>query len=229
MGHRWIVPFLCLTGLVGCSGYDSDPRPPRIVSKGPALVVSSLGAPPEPRPKADLPPVPGDVPTEWVPPAAIERQWKAIVVHHSGTANGNTEVFDRWHRERQWDGVGYDFVIGNGTESGDGQVEVTYRWRQQKVGAHCKTPSNWANEEAVGICVVGNFDQTVPTERQMQALIKLCRFLTERYAIPTIRVYGHEATPGANETDCPGALFPLDRLYTALDSPSASLPATLGQ
>ncbi len=114
-------------------------------------------------------------------------------------------------------GVGYDFVIGNGTNSGDGQVEVTFRWRKQLTGAHCKTPNNWANEKAVGICLVGNFNQTVPTRRQMQSLVKLVRFLQNRYRIPKSRVYGHKTTPGARVTDCPGKRFPMGRLKSMLD------------
>jgi len=71
----------------------------------------------------------------------------AIVIHHSATENGNAAIFDRMHREHNhWDGVGYDFVIGNGTNSGDGEVEVTFRWQGQIAGAHCGgTIGNWAN------------------------------------------------------------------------------------
>jgi len=32
------------------------------------------------------------------------------------------------HKEKtHWAGIGYDFVIGNGTDSGDGEIEVTFR------------------------------------------------------------------------------------------------------
>jgi N-acetyl-anhydromuramyl-L-alanine amidase AmpD len=117
-----------------------------------------------------------------------------------------------------WEGIGYDFVIGNGTDSGDGQVEVTYRWREQKTGAHCGgTAGNWANKEGIGICLVGNFNTTVPTRRQMQSLVKLVRFLQSRYDIRKSRIYGHGSTPGAHITDCPGRNFSLARLKSMLD------------
>ncbi|MBP8304748.1 MAG: N-acetylmuramoyl-L-alanine amidase [Phycisphaerae bacterium] len=225
----WIGSLLSLAGLAGCRSADPGLRPPQIVFEGPIAAVSPA-PPPEAPPSVDR--TAGlwkDVPAAWIPPTGLERRWKAVVIHHSGTDNGNAEVFDRWHRERQWDGVGYDFVIGNGTDSGDGQVEVTHRWRQQKVGAHCKTPDNWANEEAVGICVVGNFDQGAPTRLQMRALTQLIRFLVGRYAIPSSRIYGHQAVPGANETNCPGALFPLDRLIAELESALPSPRTPLGQ
>ena len=156
------------------------------------------------------------LPREWYPPSYLEKRWLAIVIHHSATENGNATIFDRIHKDNNWDGVGYDFVIGNGTDSGNGQVEVTFRWRQQKTGAHCKTPNNWANENAVGICLVGDFNQTAPTEQQMQSLVKLVRFMQQRYSIPTSKIYGHNTTPGARPTDCPGSRFPMARLKSML-------------
>ncbi|UCG58147.1 MAG: N-acetylmuramoyl-L-alanine amidase [Phycisphaerales bacterium] len=163
--------------------------------------------------------VAASVPRDWFPPANLEKKWKAIVVHHSATGNGNAAIFDKWHREgNHWDGVGYDFVIGNGTDSADGLVEVTFRWREQKTGAHCGgTPGNWANEDAVGICLVGDYNNTIPTARQMQSLAKLTRFLQRRYRIPASRIYGHNTTPGARTTDCPGRNFPMARFKSMVD------------
>ena len=159
------------------------------------------------------------IPSGWQPPRRLEKKWTAIVIHHSGTQKGNAAIFDEWHRvKKHWAGVGYDFVIGNGTNSADGQVEVTFRWQQQRTGAHCSTPGNWANKEAVGICLVGNFDNTVPTMRQMQSLVKLVRFLQSRYGIPKSRIYGHRTTPGAHKTDCPGRKFSIARLKSMLGS-----------
>lgn len=161
-----------------------------------------------------------DVPPDWLPPSDIEKQWTAIVIHHSATETGNAAIFDRMHREENhWDGVGYDFVIGNGTDSADGQIEVTFRWHQQIPGAHCGgTPDNWANAEAVGICLVGNFNHTVPTRKQMKSLSKLAGFLQKRYGIATERVFGHCTIPGANVTDCPGTNSPVPMLKEVLGS-----------
>ncbi|OHB61437.1 MAG: hypothetical protein A2167_04330 [Planctomycetes bacterium RBG_13_46_10] len=148
----------------------------------------------------------------WVPPSSVEKKWTAIVIHHSGTKNGDSAIFDKWHRENNhWQGVGYDFVVGNGSNSGNGEVEVTYRWQKQVTGAHVGgTPGNWANKDAVGICLVGDFNKTQPTNAQMQSLVKLVRFLQNRYGIPRSRVYGHKDTPGVGTvTDCPGRNFPM--------------------
>lgn len=166
----------------------------------------------EPKPKQET--IKIDFPREWLPPAEAEKQWTAIVVHHSATETGNSAIFDKMHREQNhWEGVGYDFVIGNGTNSGDGEVEVTFRWYRQMPGAHCGgTPGNWANVDAVGICLVGNFNYSTPTTQQMQSLLKLVRFLKTRYGISNGSIYGHKNTPGARVTDCPGNKFPMARL-----------------
>ena len=157
------------------------------------------------------------VPREWLPPAMFEKSWTAIVIHHSGTDEGNMAIIDKWHREgRHWEGIGYDFVIGNNTGSGNGEVETTFRWTGQKVGAHCKTPDNWANENAVGICLIGDFNKRTPTGPQMMSLVKLVRFLQKRYNIPAGRIYGHGDTPGAIVSDCPGRHFSMARFKSML-------------
>jgi len=159
-----------------------------------------------------------NVPKAWWLFSGVENKWTAIVIHHSGTKNGNAAIFDKWHKEgNHWEGVGYDFVIGNGTDSGDGEVEVTFRWRKQITGAHCGTPGNWANKEAIGICLVGDFNKTAPTIRQRQSIVKLVRFLQKRYGISKSRIYGHNTTPGARVTDCPGKKFPMPKLKSMLD------------
>lgn len=161
----------------------------------------------------------GNFPKGWVPPSSVEKKWKAIIVHHSATSAGSMASFDNYHRiDNGWEGVGYDFVIGNGNGSGNGQVQVTFRWTQQKTGAHCKTDfTNWANRDAIGICLVGNFDKTVPTYSQMSSLIKLIRFLRNRYNIPKSRIYGHNTTPRhSTKTDCPGKRFSISKLKSML-------------
>jgi hypothetical protein len=213
MFGRLTIIFICFLILSGCA--TEEPAEPRIVYNPnseltlpqPTIVVPEL--------KQDI--IDRSIPREWYPPSRLEKRWAAIVIHHSATDTGNSAIFDRKHREENhWEGIGYDFVIGNGTNSGDGQVEVTFRWREQLTGAHCKTPNNWANENGIGICLVGNFDYTSPTSRQMQSLLKLVRFLQNRYRIPISRIYGHGTTPGARVTDCPGRRFPMARLKSML-------------
>jgi hypothetical protein len=158
-------------------------------------------------------------PYGWTPSNGSEKNWKAIVIHHSATDTGSVASIDDYHRRNNgWDGIGYDFVIGNGSGSSNGQVESTFRWTGQRTGAHCKTDeSNWANESAIGICLVGNFDNSRPSSSQMASLMKLVRFLSERYDIPASRIYGHNTTPGhSTSTSCPGRFFPMSYVKTHL-------------
>ena len=207
---RLFVYFSCLIVLTGCY---SDEQMPRIDYSINAPTITTHAATAKPKPTFG-----GISSNPWIPPSSVEKNWTAVVVHHSGTPNGNATVFDKWHREgRGWDGVGYDFVIGNGTDSGNGQVETTFRWTQQRTGAHCGgTPGNWANVESVGICLVGDFNRTSPTSAQMKSLVELTRFLQGRYKIPKSRVYGHKGTPGARKTDCPGRHFSMSGLKSRI-------------
>ena len=219
MPYRAMIFCSCLLIFVGCASYEPLPdivENQRIEPKVATTKVVKPQPKPEPEPDTKL----SDFPKEWLPPAEVEKQWTAIVIHHSATETGNAAIFDRMHREENhWDGVGYDFVIGNGTDSGNGEVEVTFRWRRQIAGAHCGgTPDNWANVDAVGICLVGNFDYGAPTTQQMESLLKLVRFLKTRYGISNSSIYGHKDTPGARVTDCPGNQFPMARLKMMLGS-----------
>ncbi len=212
MLHRVLFFCVCSFVLGGCV-YKDEPMPAIVGDYGLSKSV------PQELLKPVNPPTFPRMPDGWQPPSGFEVKWTAIIVHHSGTNNGNSAVFDRWHKEgNHWEGVGYDFVIGNGTDSGDGEVETTFRWYNQKVGAHCGgTPGNWANREGIGVCLVGDFNKTLPTERQMASLTKLIRFLMNRYQISNARIYGHNTAPGARATDCPGKRFPMTKLKATLD------------
>jgi N-acetylmuramoyl-L-alanine amidase len=202
--RRTCLLVLVIFGLAGCASEEPMPQIVYEVPTKPATIA---------RPPATT----GPVSRDWVP-SRYNRAWSAIIVHHSATDEGNAAIIDKWHRENNgWNGVGYDFVIGNGTNSGDGEVEPTYRWRDQLTGAHAGgTPGNWANEEGIGICLVGDFNRSTPTTRQMDSLVRLIRFLQQRYGIPKSRIYGHGSTPGGHSTDCPGRRFPMSWLKSNL-------------
>ncbi len=144
--------------------------------------------------------------------ARLHRQWRYIVIHHSASDGGSEAAFDVTHKGLGWRGVGYDFVIGNGNGSPDGLVEVTFRWEEQQDGAHAGVAE--FNRYGIGICLVGNFDQTYPTARQMEALVGLINYLQERCQIPTANIMGHRHV---KSTRCPGANFPWYELFSLLN------------
>lgn len=140
------------------------------------------------------------VPQEWMAAAPANR-WHYIVIHHSATPAGNAASFDRMHRQKGWDELGYHFVIGNGTASGDGQIEVGPRWTKQKWGAHTRTADQRFNNYGIGICLVGNFDIERPTSKQMESVARLVGYLSKTHRIPVSRVIAHSETKA---TECPG-------------------------
>ncbi len=207
---------LVLAGAIALVGCTQTPKTvkslpaasfaaPSIVAAAPQQQVVTVT--PMPAQKTPLPQsptarhtTPQTGPKEWTPKVAA-RPWKWIVVHHSATPAGGAAAFDKMHKAKGWDGLGYDFVIGNGTDTRDGQIEVGFRWKQQLTGAHAKTADNQYNDYGIGICLVGNFDIDKPTPAQMQSLARLSSFLMKNYRISQTNVLGHGQT---KPTDCPG-------------------------
>lgn len=147
-------------------------------------------------------------PMRTVPFLPDAKRWKYIVIHHSATEVGNADLFDKGHRKRGfWNGLGYHFVIDNGTSgTRDGIIETSHRWIHQMDGAHCN--ANDMNKIGIGICLVGNFNDDKVSPLQRESLIWLVRQLQQKYKIPSSRVLKHRDVPGKNGTDCPGRQFP---------------------
>jgi prepilin-type N-terminal cleavage/methylation domain-containing protein len=142
----------------------------------------------------------------------LGRQWRHIVVHHSFTGAGSMESFDRYHKQKGWLGVGYHFVIGNGHGSPDGATEVTFRWERQIHGAHAGVREY--NEHGIGICLVGDFQNGYPTEKQIASLVSLVNYLQERCHIPTSNIWLHRQL---KTTLCPGKNFPFYEFISLLE------------
>ena len=205
------------------------PRPvtPRPISAPPAAVTI------EKREVLDIQPAP---PVGWFEKwkylsrsvrAEIDRasvrkgRWRYIVIHNSGTRQGNARAFEYYHRNvrHMVNGLAYHFVVGNGTSSGDGEIEIGNRWRGQLQGGHVH--SDYLNNIALGICLVGDFNRDTPTQRQLDATEELVRYLRLRvgkidhkWAI----VKAHrEINPPRWPTDCPGDRFPYRWLHGKFD------------
>jgi len=135
-------------------------------------------------------------------------KWKYIIIHHSATDEGSSLQFHRYHQNKGWKSIGYHFVIDNGkSNKPDGFIEITPRWLSQENGAHCK--ASQMNSKAIGICLVGNFNNNELTDEQMDSLVYLVDKLRKYYKIPAKRVLKHREVQGSN-TDCPGKIFPWD-------------------
>ena len=140
------------------------------------------------------------------------KKWNYIVLHHSATDSGNSEKFNKAHLRRGWKGVGYHFVVDNGTCGKDnGQIETSPRWTKQSDGAHCK--ADGMNSKAIGICLVGNFSEDNVSAEQMDSLVYLVDTLKTYYRIPKKNILGHGQVVGA-KTECPGTRFPWRKFWT---------------
>jgi len=153
-------------------------------------------------------------PDDLFQPPKSDRSWKYVVVHHSANDTGSYDQIDREHRKIQgWDGCGYHFVIGNGSDSPDGQIEVARRWVNQKHGLHCRDGKNSdVNECGIGICLIGNLDKTPPTPKQIAATRMLVAYLTDRYDIAGDAVGTHTEL-ASHPTACPGKFFPVETIF----------------
>lgn len=140
-------------------------------------------------------------------PTPIEAgRWQAIVIHDSGTLSGSPESLDEQARRLGLRGLGYHFVVGNGSGLRDGQVHVGGRWLRQNPGAHAAGKNaDWLNRNAIGICLVGDGERGAFTDAQRVRLVQLVEMLMRECQIPAERVYLHREVAS---TPSPGKLFP---------------------
>ncbi len=158
---------------------------------------------------------------EIVVPYSIQRElnqfklrpWKYIVIHHSASDSGNATSMGKYHKNnRGWvNGLGYDFVIGNGNGSKDGQIEVGNRWNRQIDGAHAGNAEY--NKYGIGICLVGNFENDYPTNPQISSLSYLIHYLQKRCNIHKDNIIMHKTF---RQTACPGKYFPYNKVIASL-------------
>jgi hypothetical protein len=148
-------------------------------------------------------------------------RWRYIVVHNSGTAQGNAKAFDYYHRHvrKMPNGLAYHFVIGNGTSSGNGVIEIGPRWTGQINGGHVH--SDYLNSIALGVCLVGDYNRTKPTRQQLEALDELIGYLRKRvgkteHQLAIVKPH-RDINPPQWPTDCPGDRFPYDWLHSHFD------------
>lgn len=140
---------------------------------------------------------------------------KKIIIHHTAGSGGESvEDIHAYHQRQGWAGIGYHYFIDS-----NGSV---YRGRPDwAIGAH----AYGFNSGSLGVCLAGNFSDTVPFLGQLRSLIYLTADLCARSWIDVDAVYGHGYIPGSeHDTACPGtnlmAVMPLirDRVAAVLRS-----------
>lgn len=162
--------------------------------------------------------VPNAAPLRPVIPLYRSSKWRYIIIHHSATDEGSALSFDSMHRVRGWKGLGYHFVIDNGSSGKpEGHIEASPRWIKQQDGAHCN--ASGMNHCGIGVCLVGNFSKERVSQKQMDSLVYLVSNLRKYYKIPISNIIGHGQVRGAR-TECPGKYFPWKEFIARLKNPS---------
>lgn len=238
----WQVGLMVCLSVMGiaCSGcYQSNVVPPTTSITPPIRPVPAPSVPlpvdpiipPTTRPDEPTPEFPAIDPVtvnnRWKPDADL-RDWNYIVLHHTASETGSVESIHEEHLKRKdkkgnhWLGIGYHFVIGNGSGMGDGVIEPTFRWRQQMQGAHAGVADY--NQHGIGIVLIGNFEKSPPTDAQTESVKQLVGVLKREYGIASNRVIGHN---DVKATECPGKLFPMSEVQgsIALKDENAAIPA----
>lgn len=123
-----------------------------------------------------------------------------ITIHHdamdaagfrsAGEARQRLSNIQRAHTGNGWADIGYHYAIDPGGRVWEGRP-ITLQ------GAHVRDN----NEQNLGILVMGNFNNAIPTPAAERALVRLIEANQRRYKVPVSRVKTHQEI---NPTECPG-------------------------
>ena len=145
------------------------------------------------------------------------RRWKYIVIHHSAGSRGDIEFLQKVHRQRQpgdpIDAIPYHYIIGNGKGLGLGEIASDWRQSYHLWGAHVSASNLDRNFRGIGICLVGNYETRSVPAKQYSALVRLTKYLMQKYKIPIKNINGHGMIEGES-TKCPGKYFPMKKFKT---------------
>lgn len=127
-----------------------------------------------------------------------------VIIHHSLTKDSDTvswEAIRKYHiNTKGFRDIGYHY----GIELVGGEYKIFKGRAENEVGAH----TLGMNDESIGICLVGNFDDVKPCDAQLNKLYELLEDIFKRYGkLPT---YPHNHF--ASYKTCPGTNFPMDKV-----------------
>lgn len=156
-----------------------------------------------------------------------------VTVHHTEGAQTmtaaataaevrNIQHYHMYGRAREgkdiWEDIGYHFLI-------DGAGRVVEGRPAETLGAH----AGGANENNIGIAMMGNFMRVKPTAEQVESLTRLVSFLAVKYKQDPSKDGFLEPHRRYNHTDCPGTnmMAILEALHRRVDEKTLELEARL--
>lgn len=135
-----------------------------------------------------------------------------IILHHSLTTDSGTVSWNairKYHVETLgWKDIGYQFgieLVGN-------RYEVLVGRMMNEIGAH----TVGQNSNSIGICFVGNFDDTEVPVEQWALGVRLVRCLCQVFGIQSNEIHGHKEYAVKS---CPGKLFDVWRFRSDVMNP----------
>jgi N-acetylmuramoyl-L-alanine amidase len=138
------------------------------------------------------------------------RKLDKIILHCSATKDSGTvswQAIRRYHiQECAWRDIGYHF----GIELVNDQYEVLMGRPLTEVGSHCQGH----NSTSIGICFVGDFEQSPPPAAQWQAGLKLVTMLLNVFRLDSHAVFGHREFN--RHKTCPGTCFDMEKFRKEL-------------
>ena len=112
----------------------------------------------------------------------VDGRWRSVFIHHSRTRRGDLTSLMKA-------GLADHFVIGNGQECGDGEIQWSDRWMDQQPA---RLGSQALAGDQISICLVGDFDAAAPTPAQVQRVTELVRSLQKQLGIPAGSVVAYD-------------------------------------
>jgi N-acetylmuramoyl-L-alanine amidase len=113
-----------------------------------------------------------------------------IILHCAATREGrdySVDAIDRWHKERKFTCIGYQYVIYRDGSIHEGRPE-------RAVGGHCFNH----NSISIGICYIGGCKddskltpKDTRTPEQKESMFLLVRYLLNKYGLTLDNVYCH--------------------------------------
>ena len=125
-----------------------------------------------------------------------------IIIHHSLTKDGIAADWDaikRYHMtdpQHMWSDIGYHA----GVERINGTLTALTGRPVNQIGAHCQ-----GHNDTIGICIVGNFDQTPPDDELLRYAAALTAGFCRMFDFTVDHIHKHHEYATKS---CPGAAFP---------------------
>ena len=119
--------------------------------------------------------------------AQSTERWSRIEVYYSGTKEGNIEQLASLGGLSGPDDINCHFVICNGHGGGDGTIQTTEKWQQQRSIIPSRT---WyGNPKTIRICIIADIRAARPTNSQIKWGKALLEGLCKKFSISVESIY----------------------------------------